>query len=113
MTEPTVKAFVLCDEITDSASGPSRKDLHGAGLKVIRAAAPFPIKHTFWAYIEIADHKPTGNTKLAVMRADSGRSLAFRVIPTHFPDRLLTTIVAVRILDCLFPAPGVYFVELW
>jgi hypothetical protein len=113
MTEPTIKAFVLCDEITESACGTGQKDLQGAGLKVVRAAAAFPIKHSFWVYIELADQKPMGNIQLALMRADSGRRLRFRVIPTAFADPLLTTVAAIHVFECVFPATGVYFVELW
>jgi hypothetical protein len=53
MDEPVLKAFVLCDEISDSASGPDRKDLRGAGLSVIYATGEFPIKQTFWIYVEL------------------------------------------------------------
>src|SRR5258707_1138209 len=113
MSEPVFKAFVLCDEINDSQDGSGQKDIRGAGLSVIHAAGSFPVKHSFWIYIELADQKPAGNTQLALMRADSGRRLFFRMMPIEFPDQLNTTIVVVRVFDCSLPAAGVYFVELW
>ena len=108
-----VKAFVLCDEISDNPHGTGQKDLKGAGLAVIQASTPFPIKRTFWVYLEIADHQATGRIQLALMRADSGRRLFFRMMPVAFRDPLRTTIVVVRVYDCSLPAPGIDFVELW
>lgn len=113
MGEPVVKAFVLCDEIADSTRGLGQKDLRGAGLTVTPASGAFPVKRTFWVYIELTDQKRTGNIQLALMRADSGRRLFFRVMPIEFRDKLHTTIAAVRVFDCALPATGVYFVELW
>ena len=113
MSEPILKAFVLCDEIVDSPGGSGQKDIRGAGLSIIQVSETFPAKRTFWVYIEIADQKSTGNIQLALMRADSGRRLFFRVMPIEFPDQLHATVVAVRVFDCTLPAAGVYFVELW
>jgi hypothetical protein len=113
MSEPVFKAFVLCDEIADASGGSGQKDLRGAGLSVIHASGSFPVKRTFWVYVEVADQKPTGRIQLAVMRADSGRRLFFRVMPIEFPDQLHTIIVGVRVFECSFPSPGVFFVELW
>jgi hypothetical protein len=113
MSEPIFRAFVLCDEITDTASGPHQKDLRGAGLEVIRTSGPFPFKRTFWVYIEVAGEKASGKLQLALMRADSGRRLFFRPMTIEFPDQLHTVLIAVRVFDCIFPAPGVFFLELW
>ncbi|HEV3144112.1 MAG TPA: hypothetical protein VGZ47_09535, partial [Gemmataceae bacterium] len=99
MDETVIKAYVLCDEVADSASGSGQKDLRGAGLVTIRSAGPFPIKRTLWVYIEMTDRKSTGNIQLAIMRADSGRRFFFREITVNFADPAQTTIIAIRILD--------------
>src|SRR5581483_7007209 len=39
-----LKAFVLCNGITDNPSNPDQKDLRGAGLSRIECTAPFPVK---------------------------------------------------------------------
>jgi hypothetical protein len=113
MADFILKAFVLCDRIADSTSSPGQRDLFGAGLNRLRGTPPFPIKRTFWVYVELADEKTTGNIRLSVMRADSARRLFFRIIPIQFPSPTQTTIVAIRVFECIFPAPGVYFIELW
>src|SRR5258708_39551064 len=113
MDVPVLQAFVLCDEISDSASRPGQKDLRGAGLSVIHATNGFPIKHTFWVYIELVDEKSNGSIGLELLRADSGRTFSFRDLPVQFSNRLETINVAVRLFNCEFPTSGVYFVELW
>jgi hypothetical protein len=113
MNGAILKAFVLCKEIVDSPGGSGQKDLHGAGLSLIRASGPFPFKHSFWVYLEITDQKPTGSIQLALMRADSGRRHFFRDVTVEFSDPLTSTRVSIRLFDCVFPIPGVYFVELW
>jgi len=113
MREPSVTAFVLCDDITTSAGTTDQKDLSGAGLAMIRASDVYPIKRSFWTYLELADGKPTGNVRLAIMRADSGRRLFFRSIPVQFSSPFQSTLVAIRVFECVFPAAGVYYVELW
>ncbi len=113
MGEVLVKAFILCDEITESHHGTDQKDLTGAGLAVVPALSPFPLKRTFWVYLELSDLKAAGRIQLAIMRADSGRRFFFRSMPVAFRDPLHTTIIVVRVYDFSFPATGVYFVELW
>jgi hypothetical protein len=113
MNQLIVKAFVLCTEITDTPGSTGQKDLRGAGLSVIHAPNPFPIKHTFWVDLEISDQKPAGKIQLALMRADSGRRMFIRSMPVEYPNRLQCTIGAIRVYQCSFPAPGVYFLELW
>ena len=46
-------------------------------------------------------------------RADSLRAYPFREIIVQHPDRLSPTAITVRLLDCIFPQKGVYFVEVW
>jgi len=107
------KAFILCEAITASAAGPGRKDLGGVGLSLIRAAGPYPIKYSFWVYLEMTNQKPQGILRLALMRADSGRRHFFREIAVQFPDPLHNMRIGVRLFNCVFPRSGVYFVEAW
>ena len=112
MPGPVLKAFVLCDDLHQY---PDKADLFGAGMGVIRSTAtpPFPFRHTFWAYVMLADEKPQAQVELAVMRADSGRSYFSRKIDVQHPDPVKTTQLAIRVFNFEFPEPGVYFVELW
>lgn len=108
-----LKAFVLCHNITDNPTNQGQKDLEGAGLSRVACAEPFPLKLSFWVFVQMSDQKETGDARLAIMRADSGRRYFFRPINVRHPDLAEATIFCIRLHDCTFPEPGVYFVELW
>ena len=108
-----LKAFVLCDRITENPATRDRKDLHGAGLSRIACLDPLPVKLSFWVFVQLSDQKETGEVRLAIMRADSGRRYFFRPITIRHKDTVQATIFCIRLYDCTFPERGVYFVELW
>jgi hypothetical protein len=108
-----LKAFVLCDKITDNAEHRDQKDLQGAGLSRIACADPLPVKVTFWVFVQLSDQKESGEVRLALMRADSGRRYFFRPVIVRHRDAVQATVFCFRLYDCVFPERGVYFVELW
>jgi hypothetical protein len=108
-----LKAFVLCNSITDNPSGQEQKDLQGAGLSGIKCTSPFPIKLTFWVYAQLSDQKVVGEVRLSIMRADSGERYFFRPLVVRHRDPSRATVLCVRLYDCTFPQAGVYFLELW
>ena len=113
MASPSLKAFVLCDNAADKPDSGGQKHLQGAGLYRIASNGPFPVKHSFWTFIQMSDRKATGQAQLALMRADSGRRYFFRPVTVHHPDPVRATPFCIRVYDCVFPERGVYFVELW
>jgi hypothetical protein len=113
MNGPVVKAFVLCEAISDYGPNPAQKDLQGAGLSQLPSGGSFPFKRPLFGYAELTDQKARGTLRLALMRADSGRRILFHPIIVEFANPLQATIIAISAHDCVFPAPGVYFVELW
>jgi hypothetical protein len=108
-----LKAFVLCDNITDHPANTGQKDLQGAGLSRLRCADPLPAKLSFWVFVQLSDQKETGEVRLSIMRADSGRRYFFRPITIRHTDSLHATVFCIRLFDCVFPERGIYFVELW
>jgi len=108
-----LKAFVLCDKVTDNPANTDQKDLQGAGLSRLPAVDPLPAKLSFWVFVQLSDQKETGEVRLALMRADSGRRYFFRPITVRHPDRAQATVFCVRLYDCTFPERGVYLLELW
>src|SRR6202035_4581220 len=113
MELPTLKAFVLCDNVSDKPDGADQKDLHGAGLWRVASVAPFPVKRSFWTFIQLSDQKATGQARLALMRADSGRRYFFRSVTVRHKNAVQATVFCVRLYDCVFPEKGIYFIELW
>jgi hypothetical protein len=108
-----LKAFVICNNITDNPTYSDLKNLEGAGLSAIHCAEPFPAKLAFWVFVQLSDQKETGEVRLSIMRADSGRRYFFRSITVRHKDPLQATTFCVRLFDCTIPQKGVYFVELW
>jgi hypothetical protein len=113
MNLPMLKAFVLCDNITDNPTNRDHKDLQGAGLSRMKSVDPFPVKLSFWIFAQLSDRKETGEVRLALMRADSGRRYFFRPVTVRHTDTVQATVFCVRLYDCVFPERGIYFVELW
>jgi hypothetical protein len=113
MSLPILRAFVLCDNVTDHAAKQDQKDLLGAGLSRIECVDPLPVKMSFWVFVQLSDQKETGEFRLAIMRADSGRRYFFRPVTVRHQDAVRATIFCIRLYDCIFPDRGVYFVELW
>jgi|ERR1051325_3457541 hypothetical protein len=63
-----LKAFVLCENITDSPANRDQKDLQGAGLSRFKCVGPLPVKLSFWVFAQMSDEKESGEVRLALMR---------------------------------------------
>jgi hypothetical protein len=113
MSVPILKAFVLCDNVTENRTNKDQKDLQGAGLSRIACEGPFPEKLSFWIFMQLTDQKETGEVRLAIMRADSGRHYFFRPVTVRHKDAIQATVICFHLYDCVFPDRGVYFIELW
>lgn len=113
MDASTLKAFVICDNITDHPTNRDQKDLQGAGLSRMVCVDPLPVKRSFWVFVQLSDQKESGEVRLALMRADSGRRYFFRPITVRHSDSLQATAFCIRVYDCAFPVRGIYFLELW
>jgi hypothetical protein len=108
-----LKAFVLCNNIVDNAANRDQKDLQGAGLSRMECGDLLPVRLSFWVFVQLSDQKETGQVRLAIMRADSGRRYFFRPITVRHQDTVQATVFCIRLYDCTFPERGVYFLELW
>ena len=71
------------------------------------------MKLSFWVFVQLSDQKETGEVRLAITRADSGRRYFFRPVTVRHEDTVHATVFCIRLYDCVFPERGVYFVELW
>ena len=87
--------------------------MQGAGLSRWECVDPFPVKLSFWVFVQLSDEKETGEVRWRLMRADSGRRYFFRPIIVRHPDTAHGTVFCIRVFDCTFPERGVYFLELW
>src|SRR5450755_3834748 len=53
MSPPTLKAFVLCDQVSDMPDSAGQKNLYGAGRSRFASVGPFPVKLSFWTFIQL------------------------------------------------------------
>src|SRR5580704_10326004 len=113
MDLPMLKAFVLCDNVTDNPANREQKDLQGAGLLRMEGVGSLPVKLSFWVFVQLSDQKETGEVRLSLMRADSGRRYFFRPVTVLHNDPVKATAFCIRVFDCVFPERGAYFLELW
>jgi hypothetical protein len=107
-----LKAFVLCDNITDHPANRDQKDLQGAGPSRRECVDPLPVKWSLWVFVQLSDQKETGEVRLALMRADTGRRYFFRPVTVRHGDTVRATAFCIRMVDCVFPERGVTFLEL-
>ena len=73
-----LKAFVLCDAVTDHPANLDQKDLQGAGLSWVECVDPLPVKLSFWIFVQLSDQKETGEgdwRSCAPIRADATSSV--------------------------------------
>ena len=87
MNPPTLKAFILCDNVTDNSASKDQKDLQGAGRSRFDGAGPLPVRLSFWVFVQLSDKKATGEVRLAIMRGDSGRRYFFRPVIVRHKER--------------------------
>jgi hypothetical protein len=71
------------------------------------------VKLSFWVFVQFLDQKETGEVRLALMRANTGRRTFFRPVTVRHSDTVQATVFCIRMVDCVFPERGVTFLELW
>jgi hypothetical protein len=113
--EPVVRHMLLCDRAMSDPENPHRIDVFGlANLIVVRPDAVFPfIQPQISVYLELAGGRGRGAGRIVVVQADTEQavfgsqfhSLDFGTNPLAIVARVF------RILDCVFPRPGLYWVE--
>jgi hypothetical protein len=97
-----LKAFVLCENITDNPASRDQKDLQGAGLSRMECVDPLPVKLSFWVFGQLSDQNETGGSAAGAHARRYGPTL---LLPSrHRPtqrygagDRFLHTHVGLRL----------------
>jgi hypothetical protein len=110
---PRVPAMVLCDEINESDEDSEAIDL--IGVRAVVTSAVFPtIISQICVFIQMSGHKGESQCHIEIesMVADEviheTESLSFTfenpttVVPAHF-----------RVVNCVFLAPGLYYVQVY
>lgn len=115
---PTARTFVVCDEVTPDPSAPGRLTL----VRVAQAFRPDPgatypvYNRQLCGFAQLTGGRGAGAVRLVVRRADTDAPLCgSHSVPVDFGgnDPLAVRGVVLRLRAVRFPAPGLYWVELW
>jgi hypothetical protein len=111
---PFVRHMLLCDDVQASSTSPHKINVYGL-LSAVRSADPksaYPVRHSFAVYMALTG-RGSGEGRISVIDAGTG-DVTFRgqAHTIDFgPDPLKVLGVIFRIQPCLFPRPGLYWVE--
>ncbi len=112
---PILRHMLVCDDVASAGAARPSVDVLGV-VHTIRAKPEqsFPLRHTgLCVYLMLTGGVGTGVVQIRVVEADTGIDLFGS--PAHrvtFPvDRHEVSGIVFRITDCVFPRPGLYWVE--
>lgn len=114
---PIVRYLILCDDVQTDDDGPRRVTLVGL-IGTLRSLEDpsYPIlKREFCAYLQLAECRGAARCRIDIQHADSGDVIyrtRTRIVPLT-SDPLEVVGVTLRLRDCLFPEPGLYWVQFW
>jgi len=110
---PRVHVMVLCDEIEPSADEEEVFDLRGVRTHI--TAASFPYTHPqLSVYLQVTGHEGTASGRAVVSDPDTEAELyVSQADPIAFSGPLTFIHVPWQVLDCTFPQPGVYYVQVF
>lgn len=113
--EPVVRLMLLCDRVLPDPSNPGKLNVFGVvSTIVVNADAVFPVHHPeLTVFVLLAGGRGEGEGRIVVVQADTdapafssiAHALSFGADPLALHGR------SFRILDCFFPAAGLYWVE--
>ena len=110
---PRVHVMVLCDEIEPSSVEEDVFDLRGVRTHIV--APSFPYTHPqLCVYLQMTGHEGVASGRAAVTFNEAEEALAkTEDYPISFQGPLAFMHVAWNIYDCVFPEPGVYYVQVF
>ena len=108
-----VHVLVLCDEVEQRAGEEAVYDLHGVRTYV--SAGAFPYTHPqLSVYLQVTGHQGTASGYVIVLREAPEEEIAHLPIDEFQLLGPLSVIhLQVEITDCAFPAPGVYWFQVF
>jgi hypothetical protein len=115
--QPTIRYLILCDEVLRNPLNPRHVSIVGL-LSSIRSAGtpPYPFRlPEFFVLVLLAEGRGGGTARIEVVQADTNTRIfqtATRGI-VFPPDPLEVSGLTFRIRWCLFPSPGLYWVQFW
>jgi hypothetical protein len=106
-----VHALVVCDEVAPRPGEEGVYDLFG--VRVGLRAASFPHTHPqLCVYLQVSGHEGTVSARLVAVREATEEEIVYIPIEAiHLRGPLTLVPVWLRVRDCVFPGPGVYWFQ--
>ncbi len=115
--QPVVRYLIICEDVQVDPESPRRVTLVGL-ISAIRSIdqPAFPLLfREICVFLQLTECRGSAEGRIEIQHADTGQ-VAFRTRSRTIPlgnDPLEVVGVAFRILNCLFPEPGLYWVQFW
>jgi hypothetical protein len=113
--EPIVRHMLLCDDAQPDPGSPRKVNVCGL-VSIIQPEPdiPFPLSHPeLCVYLQVTGGRGAGQGRIVAVRADTDQVVfASAAHPITFgPDPLAVLGIVFRIQDCVFPEPGLYWIQ--
>jgi hypothetical protein len=114
---PTVRYLILCEDVQTDPDNPRRVTLVGL-LSAIRSVEQplFPLLYReLCVFLQLTECRGPADGRVEVRHAESDQAV-FRTRTRTIPfasDPLEVVGVTFRLRNCLFQAPGLYWVQFW
>lgn len=114
---PTVRYLIVCDDVSSDPDNPRRITLIGLISAIRSLEQPtFPLLHReLCVFLQLTECRGTAEARVEIRHADSDQ-LVFRSQTRTIPfgnDPLEVVGATFRLRNCLFPEPGLYWVQFW
>jgi hypothetical protein len=108
---PRVNALLMCDDIEPSPGEAGVYNLIGVRTRLHASAFPY-VHPRLYVYLQLTGHEGEFSGTLIVVSARTDEEAFTRPIPpVELKGPLYVVRVALRVQDCEFPEPGVYYVQ--
>jgi hypothetical protein len=108
-----VHVLILCDEIEEHVGEEEVLDLRGVRTHIW--AGSFPYTHPqLWVYLQMSGHEGTVTERVVVTSEANDEIIAYLETGViQFQGPLTLVELAFSLLNCVFPAPGVYWFQVF
>ena len=108
---PRVQAMLLCDEIEESDQ--EADVVHLTGVRAVLDVPSFPAVYAqLCVFLHMSGHQGMANCQVKIEEVGSGDAIfETEILAVSFDDPASVVPVYFRLPNCVFPAPGLYYVQ--
>ncbi len=114
---PVIRHLILCDNVLVGGGQPSRITIVGLLHAIAPEEAPaYPhLRDEFCVFVQLSSYRGPGTCRLEIQQADTDQCV-FRSPDHPLPPRsdpLGVHGISFRVVGCVIPAAGLYWVQFW